>query len=147
MLTKTPELLEQICELIADGKSLRSICAEGKMEKKTIMRWLRDDHEFQAAYAQARQHSADAMAEQLQDLAQEALASPERAQAVRVAADILKWTASKLKPKSYGERIEQHVIEEAASPAEVDSRIKALEEQLGIQQEEQQLAKQTERVH
>jgi hypothetical protein len=111
------------------------------------MRWLRDDHEFQAAYAQARQHSADAMAEQLQDLAQEALASPERAQAVRVAADILKWTASKLKPKSYGERIEQHVIEEAASPAEVDSRIKALEEQLGIQQQEEQLAKQTERVH
>lgn len=99
--------------------------------KYTVTRWLQADAEFSERYALARLQAADAMAEQLQDLADKALQRPEEANAIRVAADILKWTASKLKPGSYGDRITQHVIDETPkSPDDVQARITFLEAEL-----------------
>lgn len=131
MTHKSQAVCDAICEQIADGKSLRSICAqEGMPSKVSVLYWLQNDPEFAERYTLARQQAADSMAEQLQDLSQRALDKPEEANAIRVAADILKWTASKLKPKLYGDRVEQHVISETQSPDEVERRIKQLEAEL-----------------
>jgi hypothetical protein len=124
-------MLDLICEQIADGKSLRSICSqEGMPVKYTVLRWLQADPEFAERYAQARVQAADALAEELQDLADQAIREPEKANAIRVAIDAKKWIASKLRPKAYGDRIEQHVVNETQSPVEVEAKIKLLEAEL-----------------
>jgi hypothetical protein len=124
-------MLDLICEQIADGKSLRSICSqEGMPVKYTVLRWLQADPEFAERYAQARIQAADALAEELQDLADQAIREPEKANAIRVAIDAKKWIASKLRPKAYGDRIEQHVVNETQSPVEVEAKIKLLEAEL-----------------
>jgi transposase len=128
---KLPEEKRQrILELLTEGKSLRSACLETGVHLQTVMGWLRRDEEFKQVYLEAKQEGADALADKIMDLAQQALDKPETANAVRVAVDALKWTASKLKPKSYGDRIEQHVVNETQSPAEVEARIKLLEAEL-----------------
>jgi hypothetical protein len=124
-------MLDLICEQIADGKSLRSICSqEGMPVKYTVLRWLQADPAFAERYAQARVQAADALAEELQDLADQAIREPEKANAIRVAIDAKKWIASKLRPKAYGDRIEQHVVTEVQTPGEVAERIKLLEAEL-----------------
>jgi hypothetical protein len=124
-------MLDLICEQIADGKSLRSICSqEGMPVKYTVLRWLQADPAFAERYAQARVQAADALAEELQDLADQAIREPEKANAIRVAIDAKKWIASKLRPKAYGDRIEQHVVNEVQSPVEVEAKIKLLEAEL-----------------
>ena len=51
----------------------------------------------------ARQASADLFAERILELAEEVVAGKLDPAAARVAIDALKWTASKLKPKRYGD--------------------------------------------
>ena len=121
---------EILC-LLSEGKSLRSACLETGVHLQTAMGWLRRDEEWRKAYLDAKQEGADALAEKITDLAQEALDAPEKANAIRVAMDAYKWVASKLKPKSYGDRIEQHVIDETPkSPEDVSARIRLLEAEL-----------------
>jgi transposase-like protein len=128
---KLPEEKRQrILELLTEGKSLRSACLETGVHLQTVMGWNRTDEAWHQAYLEAKQEGADSLAEKITDLAQEALDSPEKANAIRVAMDAYKWVASKLKPKSYGDRIEQHVVNETQSPAEVEARIKLLEAEL-----------------
>lgn len=94
---------DNICEQIAEGKSLRRICIQKAMPtKKTVLRWLEENTAFQQQYARARDGQADNYFDELMDLQKQATA--ENAHAIRVRADIIKWACSKLKPKKYGER-------------------------------------------
>src|SRR4051812_14958854 len=62
-----------ICERMIEGQSLRSICREDGMPgKTTVMRWLGEDDEGGALrdqYARAREAMADAMAEDILEIA------------------------------------------------------------------------------
>ena len=52
----TTEIAETICERLANGESLRAICADPAMPAKaTVCRWLARHHEFRRSYAFARQ--------------------------------------------------------------------------------------------
>jgi hypothetical protein len=120
-----------ILALLTEGKSLRTACLEVQVHVQTVMGWLRQNEEFKQAYLEAKQEGADALADSITELADQAIREPEKANAIRVAIDARKWVASKLKPKSYGDRIEQHVIDETPrSPNEVADRIKSLETEL-----------------
>jgi terminase small subunit-like protein len=56
----TPEQVEAICALIAQGKSLRSICERADMPSKSmVMRWLAEHEEFRDQYARAHEQQAD----------------------------------------------------------------------------------------
>jgi hypothetical protein len=59
-------------------------------------------------YARAKEESADHLAEEIMEIADEAMnaLTSEQVQAARLRVDARKWIASKLKPKKYGERIE-----------------------------------------
>lgn len=92
---------DDICEQIADGKTLREL----NVPMTTVVRWLEAHPEFRAQYARAREVQADALAEEIVAVARKAKA--EDAQAVRVRVDALKWAAGKLRPKVYGDKIEQ----------------------------------------
>lgn len=117
----TPELAAAVCELIAEGKTLREIAAtDGMPSVNTIMRWLGEGGipEFGNQYARAREAQADKMAEEILAIADDGLndtyvdddGKPRTDQDViarsRLRVDARKWLASKMAPKKYGDKVE-----------------------------------------
>lgn len=97
----------EFCARIADGQSLRRVCREDDMPSaKTIFNWFESYPEFLQQYARAKEESAEAHADNIQDIADDVLKGNIDPQAARVAGDLLKWTASKLKPKKYGDKLD-----------------------------------------
>lgn len=73
----------------------------------TVKRWLAKTEPeefvaFRAQYVRAREDQADALFDEILDIADEKAADVRRAQ-LRV--DARKWMAGKLQPKKYGERL------------------------------------------
>lgn len=98
----TPEIANEICELISEGRSLRMICeGEGFPHRSTVQRWLATNEAFRAQYAHAREQQAEYYAEKIVD---DALVATDAAIG-RLRMDALKWAASKLAPKKYGDKI------------------------------------------
>lgn len=113
----TDELIESICERVANGESMRKICRDEHMPVlTTIFRWIRENPEFKQQYDAATDMRADAYAEDMQDIADTppALTADGKIDAgdvahMRLRIDTRKWIASKLKPKKYGDKIEQEI--------------------------------------
>lgn len=117
----TPELADKICEEIADGKSMRTICAQdGFPEMVTVFRWLRKHEDFCKQYVRAKDEQAEALIEDMIDIADDnhndtitikkgdkeiEIENREWVNRSRLRVDTRKWIASKLKPKKYGEKI------------------------------------------
>ena len=103
----TPELADEICDLLSDGISLRKVCERDEMPSKvTVLKWLRTNDEFVTQYARAKDEAADSLADDIQDIGEKVLKGEYDANSARVAIDAKKWTASKLKPKKYSERLD-----------------------------------------
>ena len=113
----TQELADEICEGLADGKSLRTVClADDMPDKRTVFRWLRTNAEFCHQYTRAKEESADALSDEMLDIADDGTndrietdsgPSPnqEHIQRSRLRIETRKWIASKLKPKRYGDKL------------------------------------------
>lgn len=118
----TKELADIICSKLSEGISLRTVCkADDMPDKSTVFMWLRTNKEFQDQYTQAKEASADAQHEELTILGDEAIrlsqsvdpkVSGAVVQAVKLKADNLKWSMSKMKPKKYGDRIDHTTLGE-----------------------------------
>ena len=114
-----PELAAQICEHIAQGKSLRTIAEmEGMPHQATIMAWLDGSHpDFSEQYARAREAQADKLAEETLLIADESSqdtyvdadgnvkTNTEAIQRSKLRVDTRKWLASKMAPKKYGDKV------------------------------------------
>ena len=98
------EIADEICNRLAKGETLRSIIASSPHlpGRTTIYRWTEENQSFRNQYTRARAEQADYYAEQIVD---EAMSSHD-AQIGRLRVDALKWAASKMAPKKYGEKIE-----------------------------------------
>lgn len=93
----------KVCTAIAGGQSLRKICEAKDMPSiDTVRVWLIEDAEFSAQYARAREEQADYYADEIVTIA-DTEEDPNRA---RVRIDARKWTAGKLKPKVYGDKVD-----------------------------------------
>lgn len=104
------EMVEDICEKIANGRSLRSICAEDCMPTmSTVCKWLSENKEFSEQYARAREKQADYFAEEIIEIADSAEAESAAVSKAKLQIDARKWAASKLAPKKYGEKTELDV--------------------------------------
>lgn len=102
----TQEIADHICERLAEGESLRSICRDDPFpNKSTVFRWLAANKEFRDQYARARETQADAIADEILDIADEA----EDAAKARLQVDARKWLAGKLRPKVYGDKVSTEV--------------------------------------
>lgn len=126
----TNKLGDEICSRIAEGQSLRTVCSDNKMpDKSTVFRWLRlpSMSAFRDQYARAKKEAADAMAEELLDIADDALKEVEKhayepklsgaiVQAHKLKADNLKWTMARQQPKKYGERINIATEDDSPDP-------------------------------
>lgn len=112
----TQELADEICERLSEGQSLRTVCSDDKMpSRKTVFSWMRKHQEFLNQYTRAKQESADALAEEILDISDDAEAaikgtaekkSSAMAQAYRLRVDTRKFIMAKMKPKKYGEKID-----------------------------------------
>ena len=98
----TQELADLICERMSNGESLRSICREIGLLPSTVIMWMNHNKVFFEQYAQARQKQADSYADMILDEA----FNTHDAQIGRLRVDALKWVASKLAPKRYGDKVE-----------------------------------------
>lgn len=93
----------EILDLIESGITLTEITSiDGMPSKPTINKWMMENPEFANRYAHARKMMADTLADRVLI---EAMNSHD-AQIGRLRMDALKWTASKLAPKKYGDKIE-----------------------------------------
>jgi hypothetical protein len=120
----TQAIGDAICERLSDGESLRSICdSEDMPNKATVFRWLAADEAFRDQYAAAREAQADAMVDDMLDIADdgrndwmakrndagEVTAWQENGEALRRSAlriDARKWLAGKMQPKKYGDKVQ-----------------------------------------
>jgi hypothetical protein len=117
----TQEIAAQICAGLAEGKSLRTVCkADGMPCMATVFNWLRAYPEFLEQYTRAKEDAADAFAEEMLDIADEASndwmevhdkdnpgyrLNGEHINRSRLRVDTRKWIAAKLKPKKYGDKV------------------------------------------
>lgn len=120
----TKDLSAKICAELAQGKSMRTVCKmDGMPHMVTVFRWLADNEEFRKQYEKAKSESADALVEELIDIADDGTndwmekydkdgkfagwtLNGEHVQRSRLRVDTRKWIAAKLKPKKYGERVD-----------------------------------------
>ena len=96
------ETCDLICERIADGESLRSVCRDEAMpSKSSVFKWLAERPEFADQYARALQSRADSHADDVVDIADDPTLE---ANDKKVRIDARKWVASKLRPRVYGDK-------------------------------------------
>ena len=119
----TKELADIVCQRLAMGESMRSVSRDDAMPAMTtLFKWIRTIDEFAQQYDKAKIESADALVEDMLDIAdnqavQEIEVDGETHSAVtavgvshaKLRVDTRKWAASKLKPKKYGEKVQQEV--------------------------------------
>ena len=101
-----PEIGRAICLHLAEGGSLREWCArEGNPHFSTVYDWLESVEGFADDYARARERQAHNDGDRMNQLAEQLKAGEIAPDVARVMADILKWTAGKRLPKSYGDKV------------------------------------------
>lgn len=130
------DIADLLCAEIADGKSMRTVCASETMPAmSTIFRWLNEKPEFKEQYEIAKQESADAMVEDMLFIADEIAAmSPDgKVDSADIAhkrlrVDTRKWVASKLKPKKYGEYTRNEITGKDGGAVQVDVMAQILSE-------------------
>ena len=111
------ETADSICELLADGISLREICKrDGMPSTSTVCKWLARNNAFAEQYARARELQADALFDDCLALAdKEHLKAADDVQERKLQIDTRKWMAGKLKGK-YSDKV-KHIGGDDGDPA------------------------------
>ena len=116
VIRKSPEVMARVCAQISAGQSLRSACNTADLpDNATVLRWIAADDSFREMYDRARVNRGDAFGEQVSEIAAGVLAKEIDPNVGRVAGDLLKWSAARMAPRYYGDRIEQNIAVSDAS--------------------------------
>jgi transposase-like protein len=118
----TQELADKVCEEIAQGYSMRTVCkADGMPNISTLFKWIREKSEFSQQYAKATEERTEAMSEDLLDIADDGsndlmriqkgnetyeIENKEVTNRSKLRVDTRKWLMSKMKPKKYGDKLD-----------------------------------------
>ena len=104
------EIQERVITEIQTGRSLRQVCGdEGMPNFRTVQRWIVSDASFAAKYARARTAQADTLFDRMEAVEEAVAAGTMDSHAARVVLDSMRWRASKLAPKVYGDRLDVQV--------------------------------------
>ena len=142
----TEDIAESICLRLAEGESLRSVCSDDGMPcKQTVLRWISRRPELRAQYVRAKEEGAEAIAEELFDIADDGTndwmekldkegecigyqLNGEHVQRSKLRIDTRKWYLSKIMPKKYGDRIQhdQTITMADRTDDDIDKRIREL---------------------
>jgi len=100
----TPENKARVLELIGEGLSVREICRQDDMpSRQTVYNWIEKDKDFGNRYERACARRADAMFDEIIEIADNSNGDVNRD---RLRVDARKWSLSKMQPKKYGDRLE-----------------------------------------
>ena len=118
------EVFDEICVYLSMGESLRAACKhEGMPDKTSVLRWLAKMPELRPQYVRAKEEGADAIAEDMFDIADEFPLSKEDGsvdsgyiQYARHRTDTRKWYLSKIAPKKYGDKVTAELTGADGSP-------------------------------
>lgn len=130
------EVADYICTELGKGKSLRKILVEDGMPSyQTIYHWMAAQPQFLEQYTRAREEQAETLADEIVDIADE---TPEmnpiidrNGELIRIEMhsaylqwqkqriEARKWTAAKLRPKKYGDRVT--MAGDAENPIKVEA--------------------------
>jgi hypothetical protein len=126
------KLVARICAELACGKSLRTVCKADDMPSvEAVFSWIHSKPEFAERYARAKAESADAIIEEVIDIADDGTndwmeqfdkdgvsigwkLNGEHVQRSRLRVDTRKWIAAKMRPKKFGEKVD---VEHGATDA------------------------------
>ena len=104
------EIQEKVITEIQTGRSLRQVCGdEGMPNFRTVQRWIVSDGQFAVRYARARTAQADTLFDRMEAVEEAVSAGTMDSHAARVVLDSMRWRASKLAPKIYGDRLDVSV--------------------------------------
>jgi hypothetical protein len=130
-----------ICIRISEGKSLREILKEeGMPAQSSVYEWLIARPDFTEQYSRAREEQAETLADEIIAIADEmpeiiAVTDKKTGALIEHKLDgafllwqknrieARKWTAMKLKPKKYGDRLQ--VAGTKGEPMEIEAKIEA----------------------
>jgi hypothetical protein len=79
---------------------------DGMPSISTIFKWLHERAEFSQQYARAKEEAAELFSEDMLEIADSSSGDVQRD---RLRVDTRKWIASKLKPKKFGDKVEQQI--------------------------------------
>ena len=127
----SPEIAAEICERLAKGESLRTICdSDSRFPTETAVRkWAIEDRDgFASQYAGARDIGLDVVADEILRIADETendiietekgpVVNREVIQRSVLRVDARKWYLSKLAPKRYGDRSQVAVTDAEGNAA------------------------------
>lgn len=110
----TQKIADAICTRLADGDSLRAICADEEMpEKSTVLLWVVNgreidgtDRQFSDQYHAARDAAGYSHADEALDMRNMIYSGEIEPNAAKVILDALKWGAERMSPKRHSQRQE-----------------------------------------
>lgn len=118
----TQAVADIICERLAKGESLRSICAdEGMPHESTVRLWVVNGGEFATQYARAREIGYEMLADEILEISDTPLLGVEtkiKSDGTRettegdmlghrrLQVDSRKWMLAKMLPKKYGDKLD-----------------------------------------
>jgi len=99
----TESVQHELLIRLADGESLRKVCKDDHIPaKSTILKFLAGNKEFADHYALAKKEGCRERLDEAHEIARSE-PDPQRA---RIIIDLIKWEASKILPKEYGDKLE-----------------------------------------
>lgn len=96
---------QEVLLRIRQGESLRTVAADMLTPVTTMLDRLRADPDLSAKYDSAQRDRAHALADQILEIARACPPEKGHVARARLEIDSLKWTAGKMFPKMYGDRI------------------------------------------
>jgi hypothetical protein len=97
--------MPDLFEAIAEGKSLRQACVDQGLDPPSTHRFIEADDRLRQQYAHARAVRGDALGTKVAEIAQLALDGEVAPDVARAAMDGFKWTAGRMAPKRWGDKV------------------------------------------
>ena len=109
---------DAVCDLLAEGKSLRAACVDSGTSPVTILRWSKENTAFLEQYTRAREIGYKLLADEILEISDDSTGDTftdadgnirtdaERVARSKLRVDSRKWMLSKMLPKIYGDKLE-----------------------------------------
>jgi len=144
-LKYSKEIIKKICDEIEAGESVAEICRQDGMPKrKTVYQWLAKYPDFMEKYRASKMAGVEALVDQMMDIANDAsedfkrdddgcvlldkkgnrVIDGEHVQRSRLKIDTIKWVATKLVPRLYGDKTQVEHTGEVGVKALSDEQLK-----------------------
>lgn len=135
-ITFSQELFDAICLEMAEGASLRSICARDDMpNKRTVLRWIEGNESLQCQYSEAQNLRAEHYFDQILEIAdnvrigsrtttksdgEKEIVRGDMIERARLQVDARKWVLARMNPKKYGDKFTQELTGDGGGPVVVE---------------------------